>query len=168
MQRGRKFSLAGALFGWPPAPGHRAPGQQVPDAWLLLFKNKHIRPDPAVQGGLFTACRSGRDFILESTPKVTVTLDTTVEQPRSAWCRRKSSLPQALGARGPQPIGLKVVCDGSQHSAASVAAVAGLVDDVSAPITELTLAQAWYSAQQGASIIIELDRYRDKHQKIGS
>ncbi len=144
----RQFSLAAALFGWPPAPGHAAPNEAVPDAWVLLFREHHAATDPAVLSGIFTACPAGRDCALQWAPKVTLTLDTTAQdQPHSAWVQRTSVLQCILSARarpaasdGPMQaagVCLRVTVDESAHSAAACSALSTLLCEDSSPVTEL-------------------------------
>ncbi len=149
MQRGSEFSLAAALFGWPPAPGHAAPDEAIaPDAWVLLFREQHAASDPAVLSGMFTACPAGRDWVREAAPKVTVSLNTTAQdQPYSAWVQRTSVLQCILSARqGPAASGegtqaagvcLRVTVDDSAHSAAACSALSTLLCGDSSAVTEL-------------------------------
>ncbi len=95
----QQFSLAAAVFGWPPAPGHAAPAS-VPDAWLLQFREKHATAAPAVLSGIFTSCRSGRDWVLGTAPKATLTLDFTQELPVPVRLQQLYAARQLLSTRG--------------------------------------------------------------------
>ncbi len=140
MKRGAKFSLAAALWGWAPAPGHTQPNQHAPDSWLVLFREHYATPDPAVLSGLFTACPAGRDWVLEAAPKVTITLDTTAEQTPAQWQARTNPLRRTLSARGSAPVRVVIVCDNSQQSSEAAYAVPSLLcrlDQIA--VTEVTL-----------------------------
>ncbi len=139
MQPGSEFSLAAALWGWPPAPGHAAPDQQAPDAWVLHFREHHAASDPAVLSGLFTACPAGRDWVLDAAPKLTLTLDTTAEQTPAQWQRRISTLAETLSARRSRPVRLAVACDDSKRSATAAYVLPGLLPSLSGPVTELLM-----------------------------
>ncbi len=144
MQRGSKFSLAAALFGWPAAPGHSAPSQEVPDAWLLLFGKQHATTDPAVLSGIFTACPAGRDWVLESAPKVTLSIDTTDDRFPTVWLQRCSKLREALTRRGSRPVHLAVMCKdhelGSPHNLAECLMLPSLCfDGAGRAITHLSV-----------------------------
>ncbi len=139
MQPGSEFSLAAALWGWPPAPGHAAPDQQAPDAWVLHFREHHAASDPAVLSGLLTACPAGRDWVLEAAPRVTLTLDTTAEQTHAQWQHRMSTLSSALGARGSRPLRLNIACDGSSRSSAAGCVLPRLLCGLDGAVTELVL-----------------------------
>ncbi len=71
MQRGKRFCLGGALFGWP-ADDCAEPEDTVPEAWRLLFLSRHASAD--VWRGIGTCCRAGRDWMKESTQDVDVTV----------------------------------------------------------------------------------------------
>ncbi len=137
MPPGAKFSLAGALFGWEPAPGHAAPEQQAPDAWVLHFREHHAASDPAVLSGLLTACPAGRDWVLEAAPRVTLTLDTTAEQTPAQWQRRISTLSSTLSARGSRAVRLDIACDGSTQSSAAGYVLPSLLPGLDVAVTEL-------------------------------
>ncbi len=144
MQRGSRFSLAAALFGWPHAPGHAAPEQHAPDSWLVQFREHHAVPESSVLNGLFTACTSGRDWVLEAAPKVTLTLDTTVPtQEWDEWNRRINTLRPALSARGVKPLGLTLLCNASGHTSSAVIPVAVGLADQDTVLTALTVSDAF-------------------------
>ncbi len=137
MQSGSEFSLVGALFGWPPAPGHTAPYQNEADAWVLLFRKHHAVPHPAVLSGLFTACPAGRDWVLDAAPKLTLTLDTTAEQTPAQWQRRISALSSILSARGGRGVRLALVCNDSKASHVSALVLSTLLPGLDVAVTQL-------------------------------
>ncbi len=141
MQRGGKFSLAAALWGWPPAPGHAAPNQHAPDTWLDLFTAEHARTDPAVLSGVFTACRSGRDWVLEVAPRVSVHIDTSAPQPVAGFQRRSSTFHRALSARSNsvQRTQLQITCSETLQSSTVTYVLPSFLSGLSVPVTDITL-----------------------------
>ncbi len=146
LQRGSQFSLAGALFGWPPAPGHTAPDEQVPDAWILQFSEQYVEPDPAVLSGLFCSCRAGRDGVLRTADCITLTLDTTTPQPLSAWQRRLQVVGQGHAGKD-MPTTLHVLCNTSTHSAAQCASIPALASAHSDTIAGLAVHDKSHGAE---------------------
>ncbi len=138
MQQGAKFSLAAALWGWPPAPGHAAPEQQAPDAWVLLFREHHAASDPAVLSGIFRSCKAGRDWVCEAAPKVTLTLDTTAEQTPAQWQHRINALRKIVSGWGSR-LRLDIACDGSTQSSAAGYVLPSLLPGLDAAVSELVL-----------------------------
>ncbi len=129
MAREGRFPLATALFDWPASNDCAAPDQYAPETWKASF-DEHQAADRGVLCGLFRSCTSGRDYVLQRAPTITLTLDTTVSQEPTAWLSRISTLRQILSARGSRPVHLTVVCDDTEHSAAAASVIGALGDSV--------------------------------------
>lgn len=135
MAPGGEFSLAAALFGWPHAPGHAAPSQHAPDAWVLLFKSKHAtRP---VLNGMFRASKAGRAWVLEHTSSAILTLNIAGPRPAAWWRRRVQVLRDDLRRRGPLPTAFTVKTDYGSTSTLIASLIGPLLAGTS--ITQLTL-----------------------------
>ncbi len=102
------ISLGAGVWDGPPAPGHYAPSQRVPDAWLRQLATQH---KDALRG-LLTSCRQGRDVALQIAGKLGLTLDScgAPTEPTDVWLRRATAVQQAVTTRGAQPISLSVLC----------------------------------------------------------
>lgn len=97
MQRGGKFCLAGALFGWSPAPGHASPTAYAPDSWREDFL---AQADRGVWLGLFRSCKSGRDLSLSTAPKAWVSLCYNEDRPVPDQLKQLAAVREALDTRG--------------------------------------------------------------------
>lgn len=139
MQRGGKFTLAAALFGWPAAEGNTAPDQLAPDSWLVQFRDQHATPDPAVLSGIFCSCAAGRDWVSEAARKVGLTLNTTAEHPADTWPSRIDTLQQTLNKRAASPTQLSVICNDAPPSCAACALVPTLLSCGDIAFTELSV-----------------------------
>lgn len=107
MQRDpRRTSLGAALFDFPPASGYRKPTDQAPVDWLAALLAKHS--DAALYSGLFTACRSGRDWVLGTAPQVTLRLFITAASQPEPFARQLAAIAQILSLRQGQPVTLSV------------------------------------------------------------
>ncbi len=102
------ISLGAGVWAGPPAPGHYAPSQRVPDAWLRQLATQH----KDAMRGLLTSCRQGRDVALQIAGKLGLTLDCcdVPTEPTGVWLRRAAAVQQALTMRGAQPTSLSVLC----------------------------------------------------------
>ncbi len=101
MQGGEQFSLGGALFGWPHAGECASPDEHAPEAWLLLFRNKHATSD--ILYAAMTACKAGRELWteqLQTAPSATLTLDFSSDPPAEDGWERLGAARRALKTRG--------------------------------------------------------------------
>ncbi len=115
MPRGDLFSLAAAVFGWPAGEGYAEPLQNAPDTWLVTFREKHVTP--AVLSGVFSSCKSGREWALREAPKLKYQPDFSTKVPGSMAARQEiyrarfESAKQCLSLRGSLPTTLVLSVD---------------------------------------------------------
>lgn len=124
-QADTKLSFGAAMLGAPPADGYNTPHQGLPDTWLASFTEQHA--DAAVWSGLFTSCRSGRDFALTHARTATATLSCVEHMPPAGWQRQVVAVRHALGVRCALPTRL-CVHRGRSTGRASQRWLAALVD----------------------------------------
>ncbi len=104
----RRFSLGGAIWGFPSAYGCRAPFKNAPDAWLLILLQKH---GAAVFQGIFTSCRAGKAWVLHNAPKAQVKLSVSAQQGSAAWVKQLSAVDSDLAIRHRQRTVLTITFD---------------------------------------------------------
>lgn len=139
MSRGGKLPRSATLTDCSIAPGHAAASGEGADPWQVLFGEQHATADTAVLCGMFSLCTAGRDWALGAAPKVTLTLDTTIEQPADAWPGRVSTLRQSLGRRAGRAAKLVVLCNDGAGSGTACAAIPALVSDNGPAFSELVV-----------------------------
>ncbi len=123
-----------------PAPDSAAPSQQaesapvtVPTAWRQLFDGEYA--DKEVYSRLLPTCRAGKDWALQTAPKlgVTVTLPGTGKSLR-LWDAQLAAIGAALSTRGKAPTSLTVLpCeDDSGPRPATLASIAEAIEKAGA------------------------------------
>ncbi len=129
----RPFSLAAAVFRIQANPDD----PQVPYTWLVRFLK--TQRDGRLRQGLFKSCREGRDTVLTTAPKATLTLDLRKQIP-AARTKQLTAARQALLTRGKRPTSLVLKLSAVSQTDNPVASVAThLFCGPGINITELTL-----------------------------
>ncbi len=140
-----RFPLAAALFpGILPAEGCTEPTEYAPDSWLLSFKQ---HADPAVYLGLFSSCRGGRDYTLQTANTATLRLQPGSAQSDEAWQRTLDAARQALMVRGALSTRLVLLGyepdlnspDSQQQTTARLSGIPQQLEGAGSGVTELTV-----------------------------
>ncbi len=126
-----------------PADGYASPDQLAPDAWLLCFARHHA--DAAVWSGLFSSCRSGRDFVLTRARQAALTLTCDDQPPDAGWRQLLLAVRHALAVRGARPTSISAQHDRDdrshkeRHWLTRLLLLPGVLAGVGEGVTELDL-----------------------------
>ncbi len=132
-----ELSLAAALFGCQPAPGHAAPNQGVPTAWVLLFVKKHACEE--VYAGLFTASKGTRVWVLQNAQLAWLRLYADDDHDPAAWLAELVRHRAVLAIRGSLPTIVGIFCNDSPSSRAACSVIPTVFYGHSAVILDLDL-----------------------------
>lgn len=104
----QEISYGAAFFDFPPAPNCANPEQVADELWRALFITQQA--GSAARTGLFSSCRTGRDWVLREAPNAALRVDTAASEPREQWLARLAAVQQALVTRGAAPTAVALVC----------------------------------------------------------
>ncbi len=111
------------------------PPQELVGPWLVPLVAKVA--ESSVLNTLYGCCKAGKDWVLISSPRATLRLDSTKGQSQREWQAQWQANKQAMAKRGTLPTAVEVLADGTDYSSSVLDLAASNEDVKTSRATEL-------------------------------